>query len=219
MILRSLVALLTLTGAASAQTLSPDEAALLPRLIDSACLEIVEANNGCEQVILLASETVPDAADLVILTDWRGDPPSVPLAIVRNVAFNGVLWGMEPSMTVTERGSLVLSSQQTGIGRTPWTQDVTIAHRDGAFVVAGITYGSYDRAVGGEFTCDVNLLTGDFAVSALRPDPEDEEATITVHSSSGRGEAIHLPLSDLTIDTPLPAPCLAGLDAWWAAAP
>ena len=112
---------------AQAQELSPTESEILPRLIDSLCIDLVEESNGCEQVMVLASATVPDRADLVILRDWRTEPASEPMLIARNLAFNGAMWGMAPELDRAENGSLLLSSEQTGIGRFPWFQ--TLYHR------------------------------------------------------------------------------------------
>lgn len=52
-------------------------------------------------------------------------------------------------------------SQNYGIGRNRWEQTLTLAYREGAFVLAGFTYNWYDSLdLENSGTCDVNLLTG-----------------------------------------------------------
>lgn len=204
--------LVTSTVAVGQETLTPDETALLPRLIDSACVEIVEASDGCEQVVLVASDTVPDRADMIILRDWRTEPASEPLLIARSAAFNGSMWGMEPSLDVTEDGSLRLSSQQTGLGRYPWFQTLTIAYRDERFVLAGFTYTTYDRGAGGGMQCDVNLLTGEFEVEATQINAETEEAE-TTFIRTGMIDPLDLDAANIGTNAPFPAPCEEGLAA------
>ncbi len=199
-------------GPAGADSLNPSEAEILPRLIDSLCVDLVEDSIGCEQVLVLASDTQPDRADLIILTDWREDPGSQPLLIARNVVFNGEMWGMAPDLAAAENGSLMLSSQQSGIGRFPWFQTYTIAFRDNRFVLAGFSYSTYDRAAGGSMNCDVNLLTGDYTVEATSVDPETEDETVTL-SETGQGDPLDLDVANLGTNAPFPAPCEMGLAA------
>lgn len=211
-LLSILSALGLLAAPAAAQELSSGETALLPRLIDSQCMDLVEDYNGCEQVILLASETEPDRADLIVLTDWRTDPASAPLLVARSIAFNGSMWGMAPALEQAENGSLRLTSQQTGIGRFPWQQTLTIAHRDGAFILAGFSYGSYDRMAGHRGSCDVNLLTGDYVVEAMRYDSEGDRH-MPVLEETGRIDPIRIDAAHLGTNAPFPAPCEAAMDA------
>lgn len=207
--MRYLLPCLVLPSAALAGLLTGDEAALLPRLIDSACIDIHDSI-GCETVAFLKSESEPDRADLVILTDHRADGGARPLVVVRDFAFNGAMWGMAPSIEQSETGSLQLLSEQTGIGRYPWMQTLTVAWRDGAFVVAGITYTTYDRMTASTVICDVNLRTGgyvlDWAIGG-----EDGE-TLDENRETGRGKPEHIPLESWTADHALPAVCAKALD-------
>jgi hypothetical protein len=196
----------------AAQDLTPPEAALLPRLIDSTCIDLVEEHNGCEQVIVLASETEADRADLIVLTDWRTDPASAPLLIARSIAFNGSMWGMATELEQAANGSLRLTSQQTGIGRFPWYQTLTIAYRDEVFVLAGFSYSTYDRMAGHRMSCDVNLITGDYAVEASLYDMETERHT-TVLDETGQIEPMVLDAANLGTNAPFPSPCEAGMVA------
>ncbi|NKX43874.1 hypothetical protein [Roseicyclus persicicus] len=200
---------------AAAQDLATPEAATLPRLIESACLDLAADHTGCEQAILLASGTEPDLADLIVLTDRRSDPAAAPLLVARGIAFNGAMWGMAPSLAQAENGSLLLRSEQTGIGRFPWMQTLTLAWREGRFVVAGFTWDSYDRARGGSARCDVNLLSGAFVAEASVPDATG--AAQAVHAAEGRMEPLRIAAADWTHDALVPAPCTAAAEALFAA--
>lgn len=207
----AIVLLSTLPGRAELadQTLLPDETAVLARLISSACIDLVDEHTGCEQVILLQSTTEPDRADLVILTDWRTDPPSAPLLVARNIVFNGAMWGMAPSLAEADNGSLLLNSEQSGIGRFPWFETLTLAWRDGAFVVAGFSYSTYDRALGGHMSCDVDLLTGGYTVDATGYDSEGL-AEFPLLDEAGIGESLRIAAEDWSAAGVFPAACIAG---------
>lgn len=194
-----------LAGPALAQT--GPEAAIAPRIIAHECLDIREDLNGCESVLLLASETEPDGADLLIYPDRRTDDATGPLLIVRNVAFNGAMWGMAPSLGRADNGSLYLNSEQIGVGRTPWSQTLTVAWRGGRFVVAGFTYTAYDRLNGRNFSCDINMLTGDFESRLIIPDMEDNGAEEEVIRDTGRVGPMAVALADWTAFRGLPEPC------------
>ena len=197
---------------ASAQGVTAGEAATLPRLIDAECLDLIEDAIGCEQAILLASESAEDSADLIILTDRRSDTGGVPLLVARDIAFNGALWGMSPWLEQAENGSLLVMSEQTGIGRQAWSQVLTLAWRDGGFVVAGLTWQSYDRLTGSTADCDVNLLTGDYAASAVKSDPATGTDR-TILSDQGRIEGARIPAADWGAMAVFPAPCAAAQSA------
>jgi len=198
--IRLAAALIVAALPAAAQDLSPPEAATLPRLLASACLDLVEAFNGCEQVILLASEVEPDTADLIILTDWRTDPAGAPLLIARAIVFNGPMWGMAPDVEQAGSGSLLLRSGQIGIGNVPWSQTLTLAWRDGGFIVAGYTWSAYDRTTTDTAECDVNLVTGDYTISATRDGAPRLDR-------SGRIAPMARPAAAWAIDAPAPEPC------------
>jgi hypothetical protein len=69
--------------------------------------------------------------------------------------------GTIPSLQVNPQGSLVVSSENIGIGRNKWEQKLTIVYRNNEFIVAGLTYSSRDTLdpkAGGN--CDVNFLSG-----------------------------------------------------------
>ena len=165
----------------AAQDLTTSEADLLPRVIDSLCIDLVEANNGCEQVTLIANSQEPDTADLIILTDRRTDPGGEPLAVIRQIAFNGAMWGMSPSLEAGEDGTLLLNSEQTGIGRHPWLQtlEITYLDADTGFAVTGYHYTTYDRMSAAGFTCDFDMDSGQVRMETSIMNPETEQTETT----------------------------------------
>ena len=74
---------------------------------------------------------------------------------------SSIMFGQEPSVSTRENGSLMISSQNSSIGRERWAEDLTVIYRQDQFLVAGYSYSHYDTldpdASGG---CDLNLLTG-----------------------------------------------------------
>jgi len=205
--------LVAAAGPSFAQDLTGPEAATLPRILDSLCIDLIADEIGCEQVLLLASETEPDWADLVILGDWRADPPSPPRLVARAVAFNGHLWGAAPWLEQAENGSLRLHSERIGWGRFPWHQVLTIAYRDDVFRVVGYTYTLRDRGTAGGMHCDLNLLTGDFTAFAETHDPATEQNTVVL-DETGRMDPVFLSLSDWPLDRSEFPPCRAASEAF-----
>jgi hypothetical protein len=66
-----------------------------------------------------------------------------------------------PDLATNAAGSLVVRSANWGIGRGKWEMAVTVAFRQGRFVVAGLTVEMVDTLVpGSDMRCDLNLLTG-----------------------------------------------------------
>lgn len=208
------VAAILLAAPAVAQTEA--EASVLTRIIDTLCLDMIGALNGCETIVLLASDAEPDAADLLIFSDRRASDPQSMLVVARNITFNGPMFGQSPSLQAGDNGAFYINEEQTGVGRTPWTNTLTIVHRAEGFLVAGQTYTTYDRIVGGNFTCDVNLLTGDWVVEADRINPETEEITYDV-SDRGAGPGQRPLLADWSWSAGLPAACDRALGAWFNA--
>ncbi len=157
-------------------------------------------------------DDVPDAAflvrkergtsDLVIMTGDSVDG-LVPNSIAAEAVFAGPMAGQTPSLLARSDTSFIISSEQIGIGRSPWTRQVTIAYRDGAFVVAGFTHQFYDRIdPSRQGICDVNLLSGEYEVEW---GPGDEQPRKTLTGSDGPRA---FPVSQLSEDT-FPTPCRA----------
>ncbi len=98
-------------------------------------------------------------ADLVIYTARPDGGEDLAVRAEKLVWVGGI--GQKPGLRVTKGGSLQVSSMNESIGRDRWYQTLTIAWRDGRFVLAGFTYSWYDTLdLGNAGTCDVNLLTG-----------------------------------------------------------
>lgn len=137
-------------------------------------------------------------ADLLVLTGDGifGLQPVVHLA---DQVFVGQMAGQTPALSARSDSSFTLHTENTGVGRSAWMQDITIAYRQGAFVVAGFTYSTYDRLdpeTGG--TCDVNLLTGGFDLTTARAG---------ARAQGGTGADRAFALSDLT-DGYFPSVCM-----------
>jgi hypothetical protein len=70
------------------------------------------------------------------------------------------IYGQEPSIKATASGSITVTTRNEGIGRDRWRQVLTLAFRDGGFVVAGFTYDYYDTLdPDRNGSCDLNLLS------------------------------------------------------------
>lgn len=121
--------------------------------------------------------------DLALLATTSGDDMQVGLYVyLREEETNGTLltlalavpdkiwggrggetaaFGQEPSIRALSNGSIAITTQNSGIGRNRWEHTISLAHRDGRFVVAGLTFNSYDTLQEEEpLSCDLNLLTG-----------------------------------------------------------
>ena len=101
-----------------------------------------------------------DGAGLIIyLSD--GENGLKPAAYAPGLVSSGVMFGTLPDLKLSPSGGLQVTSENIGVGRDHWEQTLSLAWRDGQFVVAGITYtanDTLDPKAGG--TCDINLLTG-----------------------------------------------------------
>jgi len=178
----------------SAQTLTAPEAEILPRLIDSLCIDI-HPDNGCEQVILLTVPDEADVADLVILSDRRRqDGTGAPLLVLRDAAYNGSMWGMAPSLEDGQNRSLLLHSEQSGIGRHPWFQTLRIIWQEDAFQVVDYSYSTYDRLSASSFICDVDYSAGQYRAEIVLNDPETEEEQVETESGATDPEPVALSL-------------------------
>ncbi|PWQ97658.1 hypothetical protein [Leucothrix pacifica] len=118
-------------------------------------------DGGMDRAVLVAPTDMDDDAGLYIyLSDAASPPPQLNI-FKPNLAWSGILWGTIPRLALGKSGSIEVHSMNEAIGRNRWTQKLTIAYRDGAFVVAGYTYESYDTLdLNYAFSCDINLLSG-----------------------------------------------------------
>ncbi|MGR6431226.1 hypothetical protein ACU5AY_09940 [Rhizobium sp. PAMB 3174] len=71
------------------------------------------------------------------------------------------IYGQEPSIKATAAGSITVTTHNDAVGRDRWHQVLTLAYRDGSFVVAGYSYEYYDTLdTERNGSCDLNLLSG-----------------------------------------------------------
>jgi len=145
---------------------------------------------------VLDAVTLTRAADgMADLTVYRGGGiyGLDPVLTLPAVVFAGPMAGQAPGFAPRSDSSFVLQTEQTGVGRTPWTAGLTIAWRDGGFVVAGYDYSFYDRLdlshYGG---CSVNLLTSRYELTLGAGEDAAE-----IHRT-GTTEAASFPLASLT---------------------
>jgi hypothetical protein len=90
-----------------------------------------------DRAILIEAE--PTETDLLIyLSDAQGN---MHLEIAKkNIAWRGAMWGTQPTLQTDRTGALELISGNEAIGRSRWTQKLTLAYQDGAFAIVGYTY-------------------------------------------------------------------------------
>lgn len=112
----------------------------------------------------LDGDGAADVATLLVGVDIDADLTvelsSGGLVVVEAMAWRGGLYGTQPGLAVSDRGSLLVTAENSAIGRWRWRETTTIAYRGGALVVAGYTFAGYDTIDGTQIDCDVNLLTG-----------------------------------------------------------
>lgn len=188
------------------------EANVLPRVIDMLCVNLLRDAPGCEMAILLQSDSLDQMADLVIRTI-----DGTTLIVARDFVFSGEFEAQSPSLEAADNGALYVHSEQFAVGRTPWTETLTIAEADGILQVVGFDYSMLDRPAGGDFGCSVNLRTGAWRASALRVNPETGEDT-QAWDETGEGAPNMTPILYWGGREP-PAHCDAIMGEWFQAAP
>ncbi|MBK4214810.1 hypothetical protein JJJ17_02600 [Paracoccus caeni] len=185
-----------------AEDLKPDEAAVLPRILSMVQVDLVEDRIGQERAVLLRGDGPnDDLADLVILTGEPDERLGEVLVVARNMVWAGMMAGQVPWLEVSERGSLLVKSEQIAAGRAAWEQTLTLAWRDGELRVAGFTINQWDRVNAGSSVCDWNLLSGNWTMSYEIPSDSGDGRK---GESSGRQTA-HIAASDWTVDPGLMA--------------
>lgn len=188
-----IAALLIASPVAAQPLLAQDEAAVLPRLLSSVSLEIDDSVIGAERAMLMRSAGEDMTADLVILASDPDDRAGQPLLVARNLVYAGSMGGQQPWLEVSERNSLLVRSEQIGIGRSPWEETLTLAWRDGDLLVAGWTQIGWDRLTASSFRCDWNLLTGDWQADETLQNDDGE--VLREGSQTGR-HAMRIPVTD-----------------------
>lgn len=206
--IRAAVTAVLLAGPAAADDLMPDEAAMMARFLSSVAVEISDSHIGQELAVLLRNAD-PDAetADLVILAGAPDDRQGQPIMTVRNLVYAGRMGGQVPWLEVSDKGSLLVQAEQSGIGRSPWQETLTVAERGGTIRAAGYTLRRWDRLTAGTAVCDWNLLNGDWTLAVEIP---HESATPTVRNDKGR-QNLTIGLADWAPEV-VPEFCFADLE-------
>ncbi|RTL89795.1 MAG: hypothetical protein EKK29_02560 [Hyphomicrobiales bacterium] len=150
-----LVAALAAAPAAQAE---PDYS----RVLDA---ETFSAQNNGDTDRAVLVDNGDSGADLYIYLalDPSADPakPPKPALVKKAAAWSGGIWGSRPSLETNAKGSLLIKSENTGVGRDKWTQSLTVVYRNKDFVVAGLTRDAYDSLEpNSAHSCDLNFLTG-----------------------------------------------------------
>lgn len=146
--------------------------------------------DGAPDALVLVPGIEGDAN--LIVYDNDGDSGLTPVLVLEGVVFAGPMAGQAPSLAPHGEAGFVLASEQTAVGRTPWSQRLTVLWRDGGFVVAGYDYGFYDRLDLSHYgECSVNLLTRRYT---LTHGPGDEAPEVI---REGATEAAAFPLAEL----------------------
>ena len=85
---------------------------------------------------------------------------SAPDKVWGNTRLDG-FYGQDPAITALANGSIAVMSQNSTIGRNRWEKTLTIAYREGRFIVAGYTYAYRDTLdPDASGFCDYNVVTG-----------------------------------------------------------
>lgn len=153
-ILLSLALLLPVSGMAADQKID------LARVVSAATGDWNSDGMMDRAFLVAADNDEMDVALHIYLGELSSPLPKLEI-IKPDLVWSGAMWGTTPSLTLGKSGSLEVHSQNEAIGRHRWNQTLTLAYRQGAFVVAGYTYNSYDTLdLNAGLSCDVNLLTG-----------------------------------------------------------
>lgn len=119
--------------------------------------------DGVDDLALLAADpdSSRDAGVYVYFRDPDRGILDLALAVPDRIWGGRDFYGQEPSISARANGSLAITTQNFAIGRNRWEHTLAVAYRDGRFVVAGLTFHSFDALQeDDELTCDLNLLTG-----------------------------------------------------------
>ncbi|MEJ6395304.1 hypothetical protein V8J82_18730 [Gymnodinialimonas sp. 2305UL16-5] len=191
--------------------MTPAEATTLPRVIDTLCLDLIEDSLDCEQIFLLASESDPDVADLVVLGHREARPPSALLLVARGITFNGRMWDDAPSLEQSEDGHLLVQSQQFGAGRYPWFETLTLAEHEGHVRIIEYGFSNYGRLDQSGMSCGVDLITGAYSANAFGFD-EPTQTDITLLDEHGHIAPNPVLAEDWDVAVgQMPSPCARAL--------
>ncbi len=100
------------------------------------------------------------SVDLAIYTGDAGNPMKL-AAFAHDIASSGAMFGNMAELRTTKTGALQVHSENMAVGRDKWERTMTLAFRNGHFVVSGLTLSAFDTLdpkAGG--SCDINFLSG-----------------------------------------------------------
>jgi hypothetical protein len=133
----------------------------LDRVLSAVTLSF-QSNGDTDRAVLVENDDA--GADLYIFLNL--DPANSrgavkPALVKKNAAWSGSMWGSRPTLEVNGKGSLLIKSANEAIGRSRWSETLTIVYRNNEFLVAGLTREARDTLEpksGG--SCDLNFLSG-----------------------------------------------------------
>lgn len=157
---KSILAAAALALGAAGAMAGGGDVAVSPGQVSAVVTTDWNGDGGFDRAVLVER---PEAADLYIyLSNGHEHDAGMSLAVARpGLLWRGAMWGMQPELGLNAAGSLLVHTMNEGIGRHRWRETLTIAYRDGQFLVAGFTFSSYDTLDPGlTRECDANFLSG-----------------------------------------------------------
>ncbi len=163
--IRSMQALAAAVIAAGLMSWTPQTASANERIFAVATGDWNQDGTADAAMLLLPEDDAPDHTLVVYIAD------RVTRRLRLAATAENFVWGwpdtagQSPRLEAMANGSLAVHSQNEAIGRNRWAQKLTIAYRNGTFVVAGFTYAAYDTLSENPdedaLECDLNVLTGE----------------------------------------------------------
>ena len=143
--------------------------------------------------LLVAPGSEDEDIGLVLYLEDADRPLLRPVIQVKNFVWGNAsldgFYGQDPTIAATESGSIRVRSENSGIGRGRWEQTLTIAYRDGEFLVAGMTYSHYDTLdPDANGSCDYNVLTGAFVKDGKSGKTTPQRIAVSDWTASGADE-------------------------------
>lgn len=112
-------------------------------------------------LVQVDDEDLGPVLDLIIYSENDETYAFDEVARIKDVAWQGRMWGMHATMKLNESGSIQIYSGNDAIGHNRWHEILTVAYRDGAFRVAGYYNDWYDTLdLANSGSCDLNFLNG-----------------------------------------------------------
>ncbi|WP_400769767.1 hypothetical protein [Methylosinus sporium] len=137
------------------------ETAPLERILSATPIYLSDGG-GRDLAVLV--DNLDNGADLYVYLGLDQDAlraGAKPAFVKKNAAWNGGMAGQRPSLAVSDKGSLLIKSENDSIGRDRWSETLTVIRRNGALIVAGFTYASHDTIdPSAGKSCDLNFLSG-----------------------------------------------------------